>query len=306
MAEQRFPEETFALLTPLVHYLVAAESVSVDEAALHFDTSPERIRRAVRLLSLTGVPNSWGDPTMFDFDFDAFDHEGRIEIRYLPALRDATVKLSPREAAAIVTGLERLAHIADDEGDRIAALAKRVRSATVANHLTVAAQAVTGDAPVRAVRRAVQEGTAITFRYRKPNSDFEERRIIPVRLEIHDEITLTAGYDLDREAMRTFRIDRMEDVELTERPHDIYFHDDRDRETAEEMTVHATPAAALSLAAYVSASEPADDGGRILAIEVWDIESVLRAIMATGGEARVIAPPSAVAAVGRLARAALR
>ena len=146
----------------------------------------------------------------------------------------------------------------------------------------------------------------MTFRYRKPDSDLEERRVIPVRLEIHDEITLTAGYDLDRGAMRTFRIDRMDDVVLVERPHGIEFHEDHDREVAESLTVHASAAAALSLAAYTSASEPADDGGRILAIDVWDTQSVLRAIMATGGEARVLAPPSAVAAVGRLARAALR
>lgn len=305
MPERRPPEESFALLTPLVHYLVAKESVTVAEAAEHFDVAPERIRQAVRLLSLTGVPNSWGDPTMFDFDFDAFEQEDRVEISYLPALENDTVKLSPGEAGTLVAGLERLRQVASDDTERIDSLMARIRSAAVDRPLTVAAQPVSADETLRTVRRAIESRAALAFEYRKPSLSAEQRTIIPTRLQIHDQTTLVVGYDLDRSATRTFRLDRLFEPRSIERPNGVDFIDARERQTSDTIIVHATPAAALTLASYTSMSQPAEDGGRLLSIEVWDAQSVLRAIMSTGGEAQVVEPRWAIDAMRSLALAAM-
>lgn len=306
MVRFRAPEESFALLTPLVHYLCAKRTVTVQEAAHHFDVAPTRIRRAVQLLSLTGVPNEWGDPTMFDFDFHAFEHEDRIEISYLPALEHDTVKLSSREAAALVTGLERLRQIAADEDERISGLSQRIQAAAVDRQLTVATHVVHGDETLHIARRAIQDRKALEFCYRKPDAAVESRRIIPLRLDIREETTLVEGFDLERGAGRTFRVDRMSELAEIPRPEGTFLDDSPERVESVTLTVHATPAAAIALASYAADSTPAADGGRLLQIVVWELEPVLRAIMATGGEAQILQPQWAVREIRQLAIAAMR
>ena len=301
----RTPEDTFALLAPLAQYLAAARSVTVDEAAAHFEVSPDRIRQAVRLLWMTGVPNSWGDPTMFDFDFDAYEQHDRIEISYLPALADAAVKLSPREAAAVLAGLARLSQLSPDGAEPIESLAARIRAATASGRLTVAAQPSPADAVLAVLREAIESGAAVSFNYRKPGADLEQRTVVPSRLVMADEVTLVEGFDPDRGAGRTFRVDRITEPKLTARPA-ADADTSAQRTSVGQITVHATDAAAVALAPYAASSEPAADGGRLLAVDVWDQEAVLRAVMATGGQARVVSPPEAVRALGRLARSALR
>lgn len=300
------PESTFALLTPLVHYLSAAESVTVAEAAAHFEVSTDRIREAVQLLWMTGVPNTWGDPTMFDFDFDAYEQDDRIEIRYLPALAEESVRLSTREGAALLAGLARLQQLAPGDADRIESLARRIREATAFGRITVGARSEPADAVLVVVREAIERGCALRFEYRKPGDEAETRMIIPISLEMADQSTLVTGLDLDRRAQRSFRVDRMDAPALFDRPDDAPAAAEAEPVGTDSLTVHATEAAAIALAPYVALSEPATDGGRMLQIEVWELEPVLRAIMATGGQARVLRPPAAVAAMARLAGTALR
>ena len=71
MAKPKGQRQSVALLVALIPYLSAQGSVTVAQAAAHFDVSEQRIREAVRLIFMAGVPDGFGD-------FDRFDRPARL------------------------------------------------------------------------------------------------------------------------------------------------------------------------------------------------------------------------------------
>ena len=133
------------------------------------------------------------------------------------------------------------------------------------------------------------------------------REILPLRTENSDGVVIfVEGVDLDKQAMRTFRLDRIEAVEPSAAPwpESLPPHE---RAVAGTAEVLATPAAAAMLADYATSAPVEVDGGRVrLEIEVWSEASVLRAVAGCGGDAEVIAPASLRDAMQRFADDALQ
>ena len=116
----------------------------------------------------------------------------------------------------------------------------------------------------------------------------------------------TAAVDLDRQGMRTFRLDRIESIEPVGDawPEQLPPHE---RVVAGTAQVVATRAAAAMLADYATSDPVSIDGERVrLDIEVWSEPSVLRAVAACGGDAEIVAPASLRRAMHRFAVEALR
>lgn len=219
MADRRDANTTagdrLAFLLALIPYLIDQVSVSVDEAAAHFGTSPDRIRAAVELIATSGVPDASGSVLpgagMFDIDWDQFDDADTIRFRQAPLTEQP--RLSGREAAALIAGLQTIMALPDfAERTDLMALREKLARGASATPAPVAVAAGEPGEVLEAVRRAQSARERLVLDYISADGDREERTVDPVRLDSIDGVWYLRAWCLTREAERTFRIDRMASV----------------------------------------------------------------------------------------------
>lgn len=302
------PTDRVALLVALIPYVVAEGGVSVADAAAHFDVPQQRIRDAVSLIFMSGVPDGFGDFDRFDLNYDALEQDDVIELSHLPALDGSAIRLAPREASAILAGLTLLSGVHGADEERIEALTTKLRKATIPASPTLAVDTPKADQRMRVVRDAIEHELVIAMDYRKPGSSAETRTVAPTALELLDGEAYIVGFDLDRQAVRRFRLDRAGDIRHVEvafpgaareaaRPTSI--------DADETIVVSATPAAAAMLADYAHEPPRVDGDREIVEIRVWNAGEVLRQVASLGGDAIVVRPAHARAAMRRFAEDAL-
>ncbi|WP_347753644.1 WYL domain-containing protein [Agrococcus sp. ProA11] len=298
-------ERGIGLLLSLIQYVTASGSVTVQEAAAHFGVPEERIREAVARVFMAGVPDGAGDFIRFDIDFDAFEVDDIISVTMRPAFEEETVRLSPREASALIAGLTLVAGYTDASPERVTALRKKLRAAATQGADTVAVDVLAAPRAVQIIRDAIRDRCVLALDYRKPDAGSQPRRIAPVTLDLHEGQVFVEAADLDRQGMRTFRLDRIERIERTQDawPEAL---PTRERTVTGTAQVVATRAAAAMLADYATTEPVSIDGERVrLEIEVWSEASVLRAVAGCGGDAEIVAPASLRRAMHRFALDAL-
>ncbi|QCR19214.1 helix-turn-helix transcriptional regulator [Agrococcus sp. SGAir0287] len=308
MMAARGSRQSIALLVALIPYLTAERSVTVAEAAAHFDVPEQRIRDAVDLIFMSGVPDGLGDFDRFDINYDAYEQDGVIELSHRPALDGDVMRLAPREVGAILAGLRLIQGVQGIDDDAVAALTARLSRAAVPEATKIGVDAPVVDSAAAIVRDAIEHRVVVHLDYRKAGSPTERRTVAPTALELIDGQAYVVGFDLDRAAERRFRLDRTERVE----PTDVAFPDEalgstRERiEPDETIVVRATPAAAAMLADYADGPSRVDGDHEIVEIRVWNVDAVLRQVASLGGDAVVLRPASARAAMRRFAEDALR
>jgi len=208
-----------ALMLQLVPYLIGKGEVSLAEAADEFDVSAEQMRSMVEKLTVIGLPGDRGYWQMandlFDIDWDLLDERDLIVITNSVGLERAP-KLTAREAAALLAGLQ-LARSIPGVGDTAlyaGLLAKLARGAS-----GIPAEVILATEPVDAVRDlvsdALRRGVAVSFTYKAPDAAPTTRTVDPVKVHIASGQWYLQGWCHLREAMRTFHLDRVSDLELT-------------------------------------------------------------------------------------------
>ncbi len=211
-----------ALMLQLVPYLIGKGEVSIAEAADEFDVTPDQMRSMVEKLTVIGLPGDGGYWQMandlFDIDWDLLDQRDLIVITNSVGL-ERSPKLTAREAAALLAGLQ-LARTIPGVGDTdlfAGLLAKLARGASSAP-----ADVIVAPGPVDTVRDAVagalRRGVAVSFTYKAPDAAPTTRTVDPVKVHIADGQWYLQGWCHLREAMRTFHLDRVSDLELTDIP----------------------------------------------------------------------------------------
>jgi proteasome accessory factor C len=210
--------DRLTFLLSLVPFLVEHDGITVAAVAEHFDVHPGRVRDAVNLIAISGVPGETsqylpGD--LFDIDWDLFESRDTIALTHLVAIDDAP-RFSAREAAAVIAGLQYLSSLpGNTDGDAIASLmAKLTRGASAApSELAVSAHSPA--AAVSAIQEAVRAGVQLRFDYLNGRGEHEERRVDPLRVESVDGDWYLRGWCHLRGAIRTFRFDRMSGLHAT-------------------------------------------------------------------------------------------
>ena len=210
-----------ALMLQLVPYLIGKGEVSIAEAADEFDVTPDQMRAMVETLTVIGLPGDGGYWQMandlFDIDWDLLDERDIIVITNSVGLERAP-KLTAREAAALLTGLQ-LARAIPGVGDTelFAGPARQARSRRLQH-------AGRRDPRARAGRRRARRGrrgaAAAAWRSRSPT-----RRRMPHPRRARSTRSRCSsptgewylqGWCHLRQAMRTFHLDRVSDLELTD------------------------------------------------------------------------------------------
>jgi proteasome accessory factor C len=307
--------DKLTFLLSLVPYLMDHDEVTVTDVATHFGISPERVRDAVNLIAMSGVPGDThqylhGD--LFDIQWDEFENNDRIILTNLVAIDDSP-RFSAREAAALIAGLQYLSSLPENaDRDAIASLmAKLTRGASSTPSQLAVAQPGSADT-LALIQSAVHGNRQLEFDYLNARGEQERRRVDPLRVESVDNDWYLRGWCHLREAVRTFRLDRMShpvvtDEAIAEHAGDIELPDSLFVGSADDLTVEIElPAAAGALIAdYLpegTTGSIENDRMRVT-LRVAHYHGLKRLVTGLAGVVTVVDPPEARAIVAEWAEA---
>ncbi|MFC5930993.1 WYL domain-containing protein [Cryobacterium melibiosiphilum] len=312
--------DRLAFLLALVPYLQDHDTVSVTDVAAHFDVTPERVRDAVTLIAVSGVPgatNQYQHGDLFDIQWDEFELNDRIVLTHLVGIDDAP-RFSAREAAALIAGLQYLSALPEN-ADRAAIaslMAKLTRGASAPPTQLLAEKSGSADA-LALIATAVQADVQVEFDYLNGAGEHEHRFVDPLRVESVDRDWYLRGWCHLRSAVRTFRLDRLVDLRVTDRPRTgqpVSALPDRLFEpSAEDLTVVVElPESALPLLADYRPERVTDkvhtekvDGDRCrVRLRLASFHGLKRLVTGLPGTVTVIAPGEARRVVADWAAAA--
>ncbi|MGF3052595.1 helix-turn-helix transcriptional regulator [Microbacterium sp. YY-03] len=212
------PDRVRIYLT-LVPYLAERGQVSVADAAADFDVSVDEMRAMAEKLTVMGLPGDSGfyqlDPDLFNINWDLLDEHDVIELTNMVALERAP-KLSSREAAALLSGLQLTRAIAGVSPELVDGLIAKLTAGSSAEPVNVIVAPPRADAVRIIVADALRQRRAVSFTYRAPDAEPTTRTVDPVRVHITSGEWYLQGWCHLRHAMRTFHLDRVSDVAVTD------------------------------------------------------------------------------------------
>lgn len=308
------PDKLVFLLS-FVPYLLERRVVDVREAAKHFGMTDEQIRDAVRLIATSGLPGSTGtyQPNdLFDIDWDSFEDDDVIVIVHHVAIDDAP-RLSAREAAALIAGLQYLSALPENAGSAsLASLMAKLTAGASAAPSRLAVAETEADESLSLIREAVAEGRQVEFDYLNARGEAGRRRADPLRIISQDADWYLQAYCHTREDVRNFRVDRMSNLELTDEPigdHSQVAMPDtlfQGSDTDLDVIVDVSPAALPLLADYLADSRSQEVDGRLrVTLRLAHVHGLKRLVAGLPGLVTVVAPAEARAAVADWAEAGL-
>jgi proteasome accessory factor C len=319
MARPRQPglpaADKLTFLLSLVPYLIERDRVSVGEVAAHFGVPPEQIRDAVRLIAVSGVPGetkAYQYEDLFDIAWDDFEENDQIVITNHVAI-DESPRFSAREAAALIAGLQYLSALPEN-ADRaaVASLMSKLSRGASAEPSQVAVEASETDSTLELIRESVAAGVQLEFDYLSSRGESERRRVDPLLVESVDADWYLRGWCHLREAVRTFRLDRISNPEVTDEPirhglGDVTLPETLFEGSADDLvvTIDVAPAAEALLADYIpdGAQRTELDGRVRTVVRVSHYHGLKRLIASIPGAATVVEPAEARAVVAAWANA---
>ena len=269
--------------------------LTVAQLVQRVGASRATIYRDVTLLMEVGFP----------IDKSMVNSEARYRIDDHPA---APLRLSPLQLSAIHFARERLTPLEGTsvvrELDRVLAQAKEKERPALALSLGDAAHPTPRASA--AIERALRDRRRLRFVYAGVKERAaSERHVDPLALHLSDNHLYLAAYDLDKEALRTFKLVRMSDVEVLSEPasrHDEYdtgdlFADAVKAWSGEVIEVRVRVPARLArfadewpLVEGQTITETGD-GFAIVIAEVAGLIEPMRWVLRWGGDAVVLSPP---------------
>lgn len=291
-------------LLALVPWLIAHEGVTIDEAAAHFQITPDELERDLWLLVVSGLPGH-GPDQLVDIDF--WD-DGVITV-IDPQTLDRPMRLTQEEIMTLLIALRMLAQTPGvaDRSALVSATAKleaaldEAGDGTDVPHLSLG---VSQDV-VAALDAAMASGGAVRITYGSATrDDVTERTILPMQTRVVDGVGYVEAWCSVAEAHRTFRLDR---ILAAQAAPPLTGPAPRGDGRADEGTSPAPLAAVLDLdppARWIidvhrgaTLVEERTDGSALITLPLRSIDWGVRLVMSLGGQGRAVAPPELVGAV---------
>lgn len=305
--------EKLSFLLVLVPFLMDHGRISVAEVARHFDMTPQQIRSAVELVAVSGIPGETGTyqhDDLFDLAWDDFEENDQIQLTQLVAIDDAP-RFSAREAAALIAGLQYLSGL-PEHADRsaIATLMAKLSRGASATPSAVAVENSESDATLAVIHESVERGLQLEFDYLGWKGEHSHRRVDPLRVESLDADWYLRGWCHTRQAVRTFRIDRISNPRLSSDPisfgsRDIPLADALFESSHDDIavTVDVAPSALPLLADYLESDATHEQHGGVIRTTflVPHFHGLKRLVAGLPGVVTVVAPAEARAAVAEWA-----
>ena len=303
------------LYLALVPYLLQNSPVSVAEAASRFQVTPADMRDLVRKLSNLGIPGTEGyylPNDLFEINFDLFEDNDIIDLLSAVGIV-ATPKFSGTEAATLVAGLQFISGIvAAEERASVATLIEKIGLGASAKPSSIFVATPEPPACFELLRMAFSQNCQVRFHYRNAHGAAEMRSVSPLRLDLVGDTWYLRGWCHLRDALRTFRLDRIDEMVVTDRQisleeqartlPDVLFDV---RETDFAVVVRLAEEALPLIAEYHPDVHSAAAGGQLLAtIHFAHLTNLSRMVARYPGIVQVIEPPEAIRAVAEYAREA--
>lgn len=304
------------LYLALVPYLLQHSPVTVDEAAARFHIAPSEMRDLVRKLTNLGIPGTEGfylPNDLFEINFDLFEDADTIDLLNAVGI-DATPKFSGTEAATLVAGLQFISGIvAHDERESITSLIKKIGQGASSKPSSIFVATPEPPASFASLRTAFSENKQVLFDYRNARGEKEKRSVSPLRLDLVGDTWYLRGWCHLRDALRTFRLDRIGDISVSsveislniqaqELPEALFDARDTDLAVVVRLSENALPL----IAEYHPVVHGAASGGDVLAtINFAHLTNVARLVSRYPGILLVVEPPEAILAVAQFAQEAL-
>jgi proteasome accessory factor C len=213
--------DRLARLLNLVPYLIARPGIRVADAAADLGVSEKQLQEDLELLWVCGLPG-YGPGDLIDMAFDG----DRVTITYDAGI-DRPLRLTQDEALALVVALRLLAGLPDTD-DRAAverALAKiETAAGEAAADLPVAVRPTGASAAERVadMQGVVQRGHAVRMTYYTATRDeLTDRVVDPMRVIVAGGFGYLEAWCRRAEAVRLFRIDRIEAYSELDKPADV-------------------------------------------------------------------------------------
>ena len=304
-------------LLSLVPYLLAHEGISLGAVAATFGITEATLREDLNVLWMCGLPGlSPGD--LIDVDMDAVEGEGVIRLSNADYLT-RPLRLSADEALALVLALRTLREIAGPSRraavDR--ALEKLEAAAGSAAPTGQASVAVSGgpDEIRERVEDGLERGKRLDLTYDVASrAETTRRQVDPLRVFALDGYGYLDAWCYSAGGLRTFRMDRIAAVEVTDtdvEPHDVRLLDLAagwfdNLKGAPQVILELDPAAAWVAEYYPTESvTPRPDGGLTVSLRVTDPAWLRGLLLRLGGHARAVSPSGAGDSAAEAAREAL-
>ncbi len=195
----------------LVPWILARPGVALAEVAEAFGTDVATVRGELETLVYCGPRLE----ASYEFEVN-FGADDTVTIGMADELR-RPLRLRPDEALRLVLVLTAAQRITQGDVPGLGSALAKVRAAVgVDEH---AAVAVVDDAGhLDDLRRAVDAGLVVELDYLgRKDSRAQHRRVEPWRVDITREGQYLQGHDLDRDAHRVFRLDRVTTLVVTDR-----------------------------------------------------------------------------------------
>lgn len=210
--------ERLSRLLDLVPWLMAHPGVTIAEAANHFGVSADQLERDLDLLIVSGRPGYFPDDLV---DIQYWDEGNRIHVLEPQGL-DRPRALTVGEAARLLVGLRLLAQIPgahDRDAIRGALSALEQAAGPVADVVSHADVRVSTGETAEHLGQAIQRRCAIRIRHHHGSTgEVSERVVDPIAVVSVGGHVYLEAWCRSAEAMRTFRADRIEHVDLLPEP----------------------------------------------------------------------------------------
>ena len=304
-------------LLSLVPYLRDHDGARMADVAEAFGISEPTLRDDLNVLWMCGMPGlTPGD--LIDIDMDAVDGEGVIHLSNADYLT-RPLRLSAEEAMALVLGLQTLHEIAGPgEQDAVERALKKLEEAAggvvVPDQASVSVTAARGEIQAR-VTDGLARRKRLDLTYDVASRAETTRRMVdPLRVFVLEGYAYLEAWCYSASALRTFRLDRIAAVDVTDTdvaPHDVVL---KDLSTGWFETLKDAPLVVLDLAPeaawvaeyYPTESVNRDDSGHLtVGLRVIDPAWLRGLLLRLAGGARVVSPAGAGNSAAEAAREAL-
>lgn len=265
---------------------------------------------------------------LHDMGVPVWEDKGRFGIDRAAYL--STVRLNLNEAIALYFAARLLAHHSDEHNPHIVSaldkMAAGLPDQTVSSQIAQVADLVRAR-PIRGeyvhtletITRAWADRRLVRLRYRAPNREVTERVVAPYFVEVsrNGPGAYVIGHDTLRDAIRTFKLERVERAEALDEPYDIPADFDPNVFLANAWGVMDEGAAVDVRLRFSEAAAPRvresfwhhsqqlterDDGGCDLGLTIGGTRELLPWVLGWGADVEVLAPDELreeVAAQGR-------
>ena len=297
------------LLAVLQWAAARPEGVPVDELCERFRLRPADLAHELELASMIGADS----PHYDEMPFEVFLEDDLVYVRLFSFRRP--MRLTPAEGLALVAAADVLvARDGDADGPLGRALAKLAALFGIAPGDAVDVDLDPDGGPTGAtLRRAMAADRQVAFTYWTYGRDAVGRRVVdPWELFSAEGAWYLAGHAHDAGAPRHFRLDRMEDLAVTDEPRQVERPADHRAElgvssAAPQVVLDLAPAARWVADAHpVLAAAPGPDDRLRIRLAVEEPAWLARLLVRLGPDARVVEIDPELGDTDLAARAASR